>query len=372
MTVDLHPFPIEFITDDTLPELIHAIGTEARESRIDFAVERIGVSREGRPMFGMRLGSGPHRVGITAGAHADEPVGPMTALALARWLVETDPGWAMLDAHSFFICPQVNPDGAEANRAWFADPLDLRAYASNVRREPPGDDVEFGYPAPDGAAPDDGAPAPPGEPRPENQAVARFLASAGGPFDFHASLHTMAFAEGAWFLIAREWVERTAPLRERLADAARRFNLPLHDIDRRGEKGFHRIAPGFCTTPTSTAMRAHFIERGEPETAALFRPSSMEFVRSLGGDPLVMVSELPMFLIALEYDRGDPPRDPTAFARLREALPQARAAPAKGDAAPLDRLIREFDIRPLPLRDQVGLQATMVVEALKFLMETSD
>ena len=44
-------------------------------------------------------------------------------------------------------------------------------------------------------------------------------------------------------------------------------------------------------------MRRHFLDRGDPETAAVFRPSSMEYVRSLGGDPLTFVSEMPLFLL---------------------------------------------------------------------------
>ena len=43
-------------------------------------------------------------------------------------------------------------------------------------------------------------------------------------------------------------------------------------------------------------MVAYFQERGEAETAALFRPSSMEYMRQLGGDPFTLVSEMPLFL----------------------------------------------------------------------------
>ena len=32
----------------------------------------------------------------------------------------------------------------------------------------------------------------------------------------------------------------------------------LHDVERGGEKGFHRIDEGFTTRPDSRAMKAHF------------------------------------------------------------------------------------------------------------------
>ncbi|TDI73542.1 MAG: hypothetical protein E2O84_07060, partial [Bacteroidetes bacterium] len=39
---------------------------------------RVGQSEEGRPIDGYVFGSGPQRVSLIAGAHADEPVGPDT------------------------------------------------------------------------------------------------------------------------------------------------------------------------------------------------------------------------------------------------------------------------------------------------------
>ena len=324
-----------------------------------YSRERIGSSREGRAIWALTLGEGERRLSITAGAHADEPLGPMTAMLFAEWLVSSDEGRALLSRHTFHICPQVNPDGAQANSVWFADPLDPLAYLRGVVRELPGDDVEFGYPR--DTAPGDGDDA-----RPENIAVATFLAR-GGPYAFHASLHTMAYAEGAWFLIGRDWVERTRPLRQRLAAAATELGFGLHDIERHGEKGFHRIANGFCTTPTSTAMRDHFLAQGDPATAARFRPSSMEFVQSLGGDPLVMVSELPMFTIRGDEPRPDPPGPETAYTRIRPRLPEVRAALLRGDEAPARALIAEFHLEGAPLRRQVELQGRMITEALEFL-----
>ena len=51
-------------------------------------------------------------------------------------------------------------------------------------------------------------------------------------------------------------------------------------------------------------------ERNDPGMAAKFRPSSMEYVRSLGGDPFTMVSEMPLFLRPLEEGETGRPDDP--------------------------------------------------------------
>ena len=47
--------------------------------------------------------------------------------------------------------------------------------------------------------------------RPENEAAMAFL-EPHGPYAAHFSLHGMAFAEGAWFLICNEWADRAGDL----------------------------------------------------------------------------------------------------------------------------------------------------------------
>ena len=251
--------------------------------------------------------------------------------------------------------PHVNPDGEARNAAWSDVTLpavdhrgaedrvyDLPLYLRYVIRERPGDDVEFGFPHGE----DDT------EARPENRAVASFLA-AGAPFHLHGSFHSIAFATGPWFLIEPAWVERTAVLREALRERVRALGYQLFDVDRGGEKGFRRIDEGFSTRPDSVSMRRFFEERGEPATAALFRPTSMEHVRSLGGDPLTLVSEMPLFLRPLEDGETGRPDDPR-FRAWRERL-----------AFLPDDEIRQSGARGMPIRDQMRLQLGFLEEGLR-------
>ncbi|OYT68638.1 MAG: peptidase M14, partial [Chloracidobacterium sp. CP2_5A] len=112
----------------------------------------------------------------------------------------------------------------------------------------------------------------------------------------------------------------------------------------------------------------YFLAQGDPATAALFRPSSMEFVQSLGGEPLVMVSEIPVFLIGGAAERPDPSPPDTAYASLREALPTARAAALAGDTAAIESFARRFAVRPVPFEIQTALIAGMVMEALDYIL----
>lgn len=346
-----------FLTEGRMQGMLEVFPEIARGNDVPLAIKEIGLSRGGRIMYGLIIGTGPHKVSITAGAHADEPLGPITASIVASWLLAGGRR-DLTETFTFYICPQVNPDGSAANESWFSDPLDLLRYIKHVQREAPGDDIEFGYPG-------NGLPAL----RPENEAIATFLRE-GGPYVYHASLHGMAVAEGAWYLIGKEWVERTRTLRTRLAQITARAELGLHDIERHGDKGFTRIAPGFCTTPTSSGMREHFLKKGDETTAARFHLSSMEFVQSLGGDPLVMVSELPLFLVGNAEERRTeeaPAPGSTAYEQFRAVLPEARAHVEKGEVQALSDLLRRYNFRSLDLQKHVQLQGSMVLESLDWL-----
>lgn len=323
----------------------------------------IGRSLEDRPIDAWRFGSGAVAVSLIAGCHADEPVGPELLRRLCSWLGGLPAEHPLLTGYRWSVVPHANPDGERRNAAWsrLTAPLsdyrgeadrgfDLAAYLAHVVRELPGDDVEFGFPR---AAEDAGA-------RPENRAVAGFLA-AEAPYHFHASLHGMGFAPGVWFLLEETWEERTTELRLALTDRAKMMAYPLLDIDRRGEKGFRKIAEGFSTRPDSGAMREFFEARGESGTAALFRPSSMELARSLGGDPLTVVSEMPLFLLAPEEEGGPPFRPGTAGGRELRRWLDRLVAEMEGNP---DRLA-DRGVRPMPIGDQMRLQLALIDQALR-------
>ena len=332
----------------------------------------IGHSRDGREVHGWRLGRGSRHVSLIAGCHADEPVGPETLRRLVELLARLPQDDPILTGFTWFLVPDVNPDGALRNAGWTSSTLpvddhlgladrgfDLPAYALGVHRELPGDDIEFGFPR----APEDS------EARPENRALAGFLAE-GAPFILHGTLHGMCFAPGPWFLLEESWADRTAVMREVLREIVRAMGYGLLDVDRQGDKGFRRIDEGFSTRPDSRAMRAHFEARGDLETAALFRPSSMEYVRSLGGDPLTFVSEMPLFLLPPPAQADDPRtafRAGTAASRerhrwLAEIAGRRTPEETRQEAA-------ERGIRPMPIRDQMRLQVALVNEALRTALQ---
>ncbi len=347
-------FPIDEVLDGgTLPAA--AGGTQ------------IGSSREGRPIRGWVVGRGRRRLSAIGGCHADEPVGPAMLERLVAWLAALPARHPLVAGATWYLVPHVNPDGEARNARWTAATVpvpssdglpdrgfELDAYLRHAVREPPGEDVEFGFATRGNAQ----------EVRPENRAVAGFLAL-GAPLALHASFHGMGFAPGPWFLIEPAWVERSLALREALRERVRSMGYVCYDVDRGGEKGFRRIDEGFSTRPDSRAMAAHFRRLGDLETAGKFRPSSMELARSLGGDPFTMVSEMPLFLLpspgspaALELGL------PAAGAIGSELRPRLARLLAEAEPASRGGRIERFGIRPMPLLDQMRLQLAFLEAAI--------
>ncbi len=263
----------------------------------------------------------------------------------------------MLLLHEWWILPHLNPDGEAWNRAWQRENTPayaLASYLASVVREIPGDDIEFGFPRDEA---DEGA-------RPENRAAYRWWKEADGPFAIHVSLHGMAIGAGPWFLIESAWRERCDHLMELCSERTRALGLALHDVERRGEKGFFRIARGFCTRPDSRCMREHFLSLGDAETAERFRPSSMETIRAEGGDPLTLVSEMPLFITPGVGEEIGPP-DPAALAWRRRLEGWRHRLDAAGTAQEIEAEARETGLRPMPVDDQMRLQWAMIVAGLE-------
>jgi len=320
--------------------------------------EVIGTSEGGREILGVTLGYGPTAVSLVAGAHADEPVGPEAlrslvteALAHRDWGA-ADGGLARLfERVTLRIVPHVNPDAEAVNRVWIDawdadDPAaSLGAFLRQRRREPPGRDVEFGYPAM----------------RTENAAASAFLFEPS-PVALHASLHGMAVSEGALVLVERRWVTRRAgrTLADGFLAAAGRAGLPPHDHDRGGDKGFDYHGPGVWTTPEGAAMRAHFLAAGDVETASRFHASSMEAAIARGGEPLCVVPELPLFRVTAGGVSGAGVAGRAAA--FADALPaMTEAALAGDDLAPW---VARFGVVATPVADAVRLHWTLLDLAL--------
>jgi predicted deacylase len=105
----LDPYP-------SLDEFYRQVNDLAKSHPDRVRLEVIGKSVEGRPLYVLRFnqdGKPKPRALIAAGIHANEYIGPMTAMAAARILASgADPhAQALLGKIEVDIIPSVNPDG---------------------------------------------------------------------------------------------------------------------------------------------------------------------------------------------------------------------------------------------------------------------
>jgi hypothetical protein len=98
-------------------------------------------------------------------------------------------------------------------------------------------------------------------------------------------------------------------------------------------------------------MRAFFRAQDDEAMAQRFHDSSMEYVRSLGGDPLCLVTELPLFVLARQQPHA--PGVPATYLAFREHLSELQLQSGPDD---LDEALAPFKLTPLDLGTAMRLQ----------------
>ena len=111
-------------------------------------------------------------------------------------------------------------------------------------------------------------------------------------------------------------------------------------------------------------MQHFFEKKGDSETAAKFKLNSMEYVCTLGGDPLCLVTELPLFMLHARLPEHRPGY-PAAYLKFLERKPELILKVSKGVS--IEKELVEFDIRPLPLQTAVYIQLNTIAYALELL-----
>jgi hypothetical protein len=108
-------------------------------------VERLGVSRSGRPIDLICVGGGPRAALIVGAPHANEPIGCATIvrmlsrLAVDRALRERS-GW------QWHFIPAIDIDGVALNERWFRGTRTLPSYLADFYRPPFRLQPEYAFP----------------------------------------------------------------------------------------------------------------------------------------------------------------------------------------------------------------------------------
>jgi len=318
--------------------------------------EVIGYSRNGREIFGYHFGTGKVVVSLIAGCHADEPTGSMFLNHLTNYLGLLPKDHPLIELYQWYIVPFANPDGSHNNRNWYQDATQCYDFGLNLLgavRELPGDDVEFGFQSDSVAAL-----------RPENEAIYKFWQQSNQKFSLHVSLHGMQVSYGPWFLIDKDFIHEVSDIIEYCQSDVNQLGYQMHDVDRKGEKGFFRFEPGFGSRPDSGAMRQYFLDRGDKEMASRFHASSMESIRSFNNSCLTLVTEMPLFIVPKTHS-GLPWPDPT-LTQWAEKMNQWKLDLSR-DYKSTEQVTKEAHdqgLSAMPIEDQMDLQWSFIWSGL--------
>jgi Zinc carboxypeptidase len=139
----------------SLKELATAAAGIAERYPTSCRLRAIGRSRSGLPLLLLSAGHGGGNILVTAGPHANEPVGGATVLRLAELLLDHGALLSLPDTvWHFVLC--LDPDGARRNEGWLRGPFTVHHYIQAAFRPQPGEQPEWflGTPQSEAALPE--------------------------------------------------------------------------------------------------------------------------------------------------------------------------------------------------------------------------
>ncbi|WP_155058775.1 M14 family zinc carboxypeptidase [Streptomyces blattellae] len=293
----------------TVPQLVLSARTLAAQRPGLCALRQVGVSRAGRPLYLLSMGHACRAVLVVAGAHANEPTGGPTTLALAERVLHERQLRADTSWH-FLLC--ADPDGASLHVT--PAPRSLHDYHLGFFRPAAPEQPEW-------------APStlPPDRLPPETRALTRVIDELR-PF-LQVTLHGTELG-GSWVQLTKD----VPGLAEPFAKSAAELHIPV-ETGASDAAGWPAAGPGVHVMPGPGAGAAY---PSMPDDA---RHSTWYHVHRYGG--LTAVVEVPMWASDLVDDpaphpapaaemqrlAGRPLRDSLEVERvLTEALPRLAGA----------------------------------------------
>ncbi|MHC3469700.1 M14 family zinc carboxypeptidase [Streptomyces sp. 7R007] len=285
----------------TLPQLLISAGALAAHRPELCVLRQVGSSRAGRPLHLLSVGHAPRAVLVVAGAHANEPTGGCTLLALAERVLRErelrrDTSW------HFLLC--ADPDGASLH----VTPAPRTLY-----------DYHLGFFRPAGPEQPEWSPSvlPPDRLPPETRALTGVIDELR-PY-LQVTLHGTDLG-GSWVQLTKD----VPGLAEPFAKSAAELHIPV-ETGASDAAGWPASGPGVHVMPASEAGVAY---PSMPDDA---RHSTWYHAHRYGG--LTAVVEVPMWASDLVDDPAPHPAPAAALRRLAGRLLR--------DAVQVERVLAE-------------------------------
>lgn len=241
-----------------------------------------GKSELGKTLIAFEIGRGEKVIGLTAGAHADEPIGVLTLSFFIKRILQNDDFETLLDEYTFICHPLVDPDGYELNSKWFTNPLEYKKYfLHNFRNNNPARDCEHGIPFQEGQSA-----------RSEMIFVKENLDRYKNRFQYYVTLHSSHVLPGACFVFDQD--NKDTKLRDAITELCKEYKLPMMDYKVQGEDTMTYLGPGFIGAPNVSMMLEKY--KNQPEILKQIKMTTYEYAQSVCGAKTAFISELPIWL----------------------------------------------------------------------------
>lgn len=248
-------------------------------------------SKNGRELVAFAIGNGSKVVGVTSGAHSDEPIGVLTQVYFINSLINDFSNSDLLKEYTFLCHPIVDPDGYVLNLKWFHNPLNFKDYfLHNFRNNKPSEDCEHGIPFQDGQTA-----------RSEMIFVKENIDRFRGQFEYYVTLHSSHVLPGVCFVFDRD--HNDLALRSRISNLCSQYQLPMMDYKVKGDDTMKYLGPGFIGSPTVQSMLEHY--KNQPEILKQIKMTTYEYAQVYGGAKSAFISELPIWLMTGFDDYSD-------------------------------------------------------------------
>lgn len=268
---------------------------------------RAGTSRDGRPIWALKIPGGKNTALLFGCPHPNEPVGTLMLDYLSWRLAEDEDLRNLLD-YTWYIIKVADVDGLKLNEGWLKGPFNPLHYAKNYYRPAGNKQVEWTFPIEYKRLKFD-------DPLPETRALMRIIQEAKP--DFIYSLHNAGFG-GVYYYISEE-----APLLYPIFyKVARDQEVPLSLGE--PEVPWARELAKAVYFMVSTPEHYDYLEKhADKDPAEIIRSGtdSYDYARRYNPDVLELVTEVPYY-----YDPRIEDLSPAGIARRKAVLDNIREA----------------------------------------------
>lgn len=241
----------------------------------------LGKSKDGHPIYGLKIGEGSKNALMYGCPHPNEPMGAMLLEYLSKAMVE-DPAFLEEYDYTWYLVKSIDVDGTKKNEKWFKPPFSVTNYARNFFRPAGHQQVEWTFPV-------NYKNYEFTEPIPETVALMDLIDEIKPEFIY--SLHNAGFGGTYWYIgkdFPNAW--------EKLYATSAKQEIPLA----LGEPEVNyvpELAPAIFKMFGTKEIYDYYEEYGTmpPEKMIHMGTSAHGYCEDQGYDSTVLVTELPYF-----------------------------------------------------------------------------